>query len=124
MRILSGEAMGALVGMALATGAARAEDCTIGYSQFWGTNPFLVTMANGAKKAIGEWAAKDVKVGMLLTNGGDTYSTPQVADLEDLYAQGVQGLILLPPVTASSWPSRSRTSSTRRTSRSPSPTSA
>ena len=124
MRLFRTAAMGALLGLGLTAGIARAEDYTIGYSQFWGTNPFLVTMANGAKKAIGEWAAKDVKVGMLLTNGGDTYSTPQVADLEDLYAQGVQGLILLPPVTASSWPSRSRTSSTRRTSRSPSPTSA
>ena len=89
-------AAGALVGIVLATGAARAEDYTVGYSQFWGTNPFLVTMANGAKKAVGEWADKGVKVDMILTNGGDTDTTKQVADLEDLYAQGVQGLILFP----------------------------
>ena len=33
---------------------------------------------------------------MILTNGGDTDTTKQLADLEDLYAQGVQGLILFP----------------------------
>ena len=82
--------------MMLAAGITRAKDFTIGYSQFWGTNPFLVTMANGAKKAIGEWKAKGVNVDMILTNGGDTDTTKQVADLEDLYAQGVNGLILFP----------------------------
>ena len=65
MRISFGAAVGALVGIGLASGAARAEDFTIGYSQFWGTNPFLVTMANGAKKAVDEWADKGVKVDML-----------------------------------------------------------
>jgi ribose transport system substrate-binding protein len=69
---------------------------TVGYSQFWGTNPFLVSMANGAKKAIAEWKAKGVNVNMILTNGGDTDTTKQVSDLEDLEAQGVQGLLLFP----------------------------
>ena len=45
---------------------------------------------------IAEWADKGVKVDMILTNGGDTDTTKQLADLEDLYAQGVQGLILFP----------------------------
>ena len=90
-----------LLGSALALGfgkLARAANTayTIGYSQFWGTNPFLVTMANGAKKAIAEWKAKGVDINMILTNGGDTDTTKQVADLEDLDAQGVQGLILFP----------------------------
>src|SRR5690349_21571952 len=96
MRFRFGAALGAVVGIGLAVGVARAEEFTVGYSQFWGTNPFLVTMANGAKKAIAEWADKGVTVDMILTNGGDTDTTKQVADLEDLYAQGVQGLILFP----------------------------
>ena len=33
---------------------------------------------------------------MILTNGSDTSTTKQVADLEELYAQGLQGLILFP----------------------------
>ena len=96
MALRFGAVLGAVVGIGLAAGTARAEDFTVGYSQFWGTNPFLVTMANGAKKSISEWADKGVKVDMILTNGGDTDTTKQVADLEDLYAQGVQGLILFP----------------------------
>ncbi|MFO1039459.1 MAG: substrate-binding domain-containing protein [Geminicoccaceae bacterium] len=89
--------LGAVLTAALLGGSARADDkFTVGYSQFWGTNPFLVTMANGAKKAIAEQAAKGVTVDMILTNGGDTDTTKQVADLEDLYAQGIQGLILFP----------------------------
>src|SRR6476659_6842933 len=96
MRISLGAAAGALVGIGLAVGSARAEDYTIGYSQFWGTNPFLVTMANGAKKAVGELADKGVKIDFLLNDGAATETTRQVADLEDLYAQGVQGLILFP----------------------------
>ena len=77
--------------------AARAQDkFTVGYSQFWGTNPFLVTMANGARKAAAEWQAKGTDVDLIFTNGGDTDTTKQVADLEDLYAQGIDGLILFP----------------------------
>jgi ribose transport system substrate-binding protein len=76
--------------------AAAQEKYTLGYSQFWGTNPFLVTMANGARKAAEEWKAKGVELDLIFTNGGDTDTTKQVADLEDLYAQGIQGLILFP----------------------------
>ena len=39
---------------------------------------------------------KGVKVDMILTNGSDTSTTKQVADLEELYSQGLQGLILFP----------------------------
>jgi ribose transport system substrate-binding protein len=90
--------LGSIIGATFArmAHAADGKTFTIGYSQFWGTNPFLVTMANGAKKAIGEWKAKGVTINMILTNGGDTDTTRQVADLEDLDAQGVQGLILFP----------------------------
>lgn len=88
--------LGVALAAALAAGHAAADELTVGYSQFWGTNPFLVTMANGAKKAIGEWQAKGTEIEMILTNGGDTDTTRQVADLEDLYAQGIQGLILFP----------------------------
>jgi ribose transport system substrate-binding protein len=51
---------------------ASAKDYKIGYSVFWGTNPFLVTMVNGAKKAAEEWKTKGVNVDIVVTNGGDT----------------------------------------------------
>ena len=66
---------------------ASAKDYKIGYSVFWGTNSFLVTMVNGAKKAADEWKAKGVNVDIVVTNGGDTDKAKQVSDLEDLYAQ-------------------------------------
>lgn len=97
MRMTRRIAVAAALGIGLLAGTAMAADkFTVGYSQFWGTNPFLVTMANGAKKAIGEWKGKGVEIDMILTNGGDTDTTKQVADLEDLYAQGVDGLVLFP----------------------------
>lgn len=76
--------------------ASWAEDYKIGYSVFWGTNPFLVTMVNGAKKAAEEWKAKGVNAELIVTNGGDTDKAKQVADLEDLYAQGVNGVLIFP----------------------------
>ena len=75
---------------------ASAEDFKIGYSVFWGTNPFLVTMVNGAKKAAEEWKAKGVNVDMIVTNGGDDDKAKQVSDLEDLYASGVNGVLIFP----------------------------
>ena len=97
MRMTRRVAIAAALGVGLLAGvASAAEKYTIGYSQFWGTNPFLVTMANGARKAIAEWKEKGVEIDMILTNGGDTDTTRQVADLEDLYAQGIDGLVLFP----------------------------
>ena len=97
MRMTRRIAVAATLGLGLLAGtASAAENYTIGYSQFWGTNPFLVTMANGARKAIADWKEKGVEIDMILTNGGDTDTTRQVADLEDLYAQGIDGLVLFP----------------------------
>lgn len=81
---------------AIAASPARAGDYKIGYSVFWGTNPFLVTMVNGARKAAEEWEAKGVNATLLVTNGGDTDTAKQVADLEDLYAQGINGVLVFP----------------------------
>ena len=78
----------ALAGALASIVPASAKDFKIGYSVFWGTNPFLVTMVNGAKKAIGEWKAKGVNVDMIVTNGGDNDKAKQVSDLEDLTAEG------------------------------------
>ncbi|VVN56855.1 Ribose import binding protein RbsB [Pseudomonas fluorescens] len=69
---------------------------TIGYSQFWGTNKFLRTQVKGAQKAIAEWKQKGVNVELIVTNGGDTDTSKQVADLEDLYVQGINGLLIFP----------------------------
>jgi ribose transport system substrate-binding protein len=77
-------------------GPASAKDFKIGYSVFWGTNPFLVTMVNGAKKAAEEWKAKGVNVDLIVTNGGDNDKAKQVSDLEDLSAQGVDGVLIFP----------------------------
>lgn len=76
--------------------AAAAEDVTIGYSVFWGTNPFLVTMVNGAEAAAAEWKERGYDIDIVVTNGGDDDKTRQVNDLEDLFAQGVDGLLIFP----------------------------
>ena len=92
LNMLAAAALAAAVGAA----PASAKDYKIGYSVFWGTNPFLVTMVNGAKKAAAEWKAKGVNVDLLVTNGGDTDKAKQVADLEDLYAQKIDGVLIFP----------------------------
>jgi ribose transport system substrate-binding protein len=81
---------------ALAAAPAEAKDVKIGYSVFWGTNPFLVTMVNGARKAAEEWKAKGITADLIVTNGGDTDKAKQVSDLEDLSAQGVDGVLIFP----------------------------
>jgi ribose transport system substrate-binding protein len=86
----------ALAAAVFAGAPASAQDYKIGYSVFWGTNPFLVTMVNGAEKAAEEWKAKGVNVDMIVTNGGDNDKAKQVADLEDLYAQGINGVLVFP----------------------------
>lgn len=75
---------------------ASAEDVKIGYSVFWGTNPFLVTMVNGAKASAAEWKSKGYNIDIVVTNGGDDDKSKQVNDLEDLYAQGIKGLLIFP----------------------------
>lgn len=95
MRMLKWAASVALA-TAFATSVASAADYKIGYSVFWGTNPFLVTMVNGAKKSAEEWKAKGVNVDLIVTNGGDTDKAKQVSDLEDLNAQGVDGVLIFP----------------------------
>jgi ribose transport system substrate-binding protein len=86
--------------MAFAGGGAEkkgtGKSFKIGYSQFWGTNPFLIAMTNGANKAIEEWKAKGVETKMIVTNGGDTDTSKQVADTEDLFSQKVNGLLIFP----------------------------
>src|SRR6187200_129638 len=86
----------AIAAASIAISPASAEDFKIGYSVFWGTNPFLVTMVNGAKKAAEEWKAKGVNVDLIVTNGGDNDKAKQVSDLEDLHAQGVNGVLIFP----------------------------
>src|SRR3954451_4063945 len=85
-----------LAGCIGAAAPACAKDYKVGYSVFWGTNPFLVTMVNGAKKAAEEWKAKDVNVDLIVTNGGDTDKAKQVSDLEDLNSQGIDGVLIFP----------------------------
>ena len=47
----------AALAAAVSSVPASAKDYKIGYSVFWGTNPFLVTMVNGAKKAAEDFGA-------------------------------------------------------------------
>jgi ribose transport system substrate-binding protein len=95
-------ALAGALGIAIAGGAVsrslRAEHRgrTVGYSVFWGTNPFLVTMLDGARAAAEEWKTTGHPVDIVVTNGGDTDKTRQVSDLEDLFAQGVDGLLVFP----------------------------
>jgi ribose transport system substrate-binding protein len=88
--------LGALATLPFVSGARAGQKFTIGYSVFWGTNPFLVTMVRGAKKAAEEWGAKGYEVDLVVTNGGDDDKTKQVNDLQDLFAQGVQGVLIFP----------------------------
>ena len=53
-------------------------------------------MTQGAEKAIEEWKQKDIEIEMIVTNGGDTDTSKQVADCEDLFAQKVDGLLIFP----------------------------
>jgi ribose transport system substrate-binding protein len=96
MRVTNMIVAAALATAALATTSASAKDFKIGYSVFWGTNPFLVTMVTGAKKAAEEWKAKGANVDLIVTNGGDNDKAKQVSDLEDLNAQGVSGVLIFP----------------------------
>lgn len=83
--------------VSLAVGQASADEkLSVGLSLFFGANPYVVTLANGAKQAVQDWKAKGVNIDLLVTNGGDADPTKQVGDLEDLYAQGVKGLVVLP----------------------------
>jgi len=86
----------AVAGCLGAGAPASAKDYKIGYSVFWGTNPFLVTMVNGAKKAAQEWKAKGVNIDLIVTNGGDNDKAKQVADLEDISSQKVDGVLIFP----------------------------
>ncbi|BEP52021.1 substrate-binding domain-containing protein [Variovorax sp. V116] len=78
------------------TAFAADQKFRIGYSQFWGTNKFLRTQVKGAQAAMAEWKKKGVNVELIVTNGGDTDTTKQVADLEDLSAQHIDGLLIFP----------------------------
>ncbi len=96
MRAMKWLLAAAIAATAGAVAPASAKDYKIGYSVFWGTNPFLVTMVNGARKAAEEWKAKSVNVDLIVTNGGDNDKAKQVSDLEDLSAQGVDGVLIFP----------------------------
>ena len=85
-----------LAGCLAAAAPASAKDYKIGYSVFWGTNPFLVTMVNGAKKAADEWKAKGINIDLIVTNGGDNDKAKQVSDLEDISSQKVNGVLIFP----------------------------
>ena len=75
---------------------ADTQKFTLGFSQFWGTNPVLIAVRIAARQAAADWKAKGVEVDLIFTNGGDTDVSRQVADIEDLYAQQVNGLMVFP----------------------------
>src|SRR4051794_39348106 len=80
MRAMKWLLTAALAGCLGASAPAAAKGYKIGYSVFWGTNPFLVTMVNGAKKAAEEWKAKGINIDLIVTNGGDNDKAKQVSD--------------------------------------------
>jgi len=87
----------ALAAMASFPGfAADAKKFRIGYSVFVGTNSFVRTTVLGVRAAMDDWKKKGVEVDLLVTNGGDTDVTRQVADMEYLYAERVDGLLIFP----------------------------
>ncbi|UQR61837.1 substrate-binding domain-containing protein [Bradyrhizobium sp. C-145] len=89
--------LAAICALGISTGPSDAADkLSVGYSQFWGTIPFSRTQVAGARKAMEEWKAKGVDIDLIVTNGGNTDTTRQVADLEVLHTQGINGLLLFP----------------------------
>jgi len=76
--------------------AADAKKFRIGYSVFFGTNSFVRATVSGVRAAMEDWKSKGVEVDLILTNGGDIDRTNQVADLEYLYAERVDGLLIFP----------------------------
>ena len=86
----------AMASLGLAAQASDKKDFVVGYSQYNGTNKFLIAQAEGARKAIEEWKAKGVNIELLVTNAGDSDINRQVADLEDLYTRGVDGVLVFP----------------------------
>jgi ribose transport system substrate-binding protein len=74
----------------------KASSFKIGYSVFYGTNPFVIAMLQGAHDCIDDWKNRDITVELLITRGSDTDSAKQVTDCEDLFAQGIDGLLVFP----------------------------
>jgi ribose transport system substrate-binding protein len=72
------------------------EQYRIGYSLFYGSNPFVIAMVDGAQQCIEDWERNGVTVELIITRGSDTDSSQQVTDCEDIYTQGVDGLLIFP----------------------------
>ncbi len=68
----------------------------IGYSLFYGSNPFVIAMLQGAEQCIKDWKEKNVSVQLIVTKGSDTDPTRQITDCEDLYTRNIQGLLIFP----------------------------
>jgi ribose transport system substrate-binding protein len=77
--------------------AQTQETYLIGVSQRWGTVPFLRTIAKGIQDSAAEWEKNTgVKIELIITDSGNDDPTQQIKDMENLYNQQVDGLILFP----------------------------
>jgi ribose transport system substrate-binding protein len=83
-------------GMVFAGGQQESKDgYTIGYSQHWGTITYARVVMLGAVEAAAEWSEKlGVEVKVKGTDSGMDDPSIQANDIQDLYAQGVDGLML------------------------------
>ena len=94
--------VGAIILVIMATGMVFAggqqdnsDGYTIGYSQHWGTITYARVVMLGAVDAAAEWSEKlGVEVKVKGTDSGMDDPSIQANDIQDLYAQGVDGLML------------------------------
>lgn len=67
----------------------------IGFSSPWGKSPFVTNTLAGANKAIEDWNEAGIEVELVFIDAGDLDISKQIGDLEDLYNQGIDGLIII-----------------------------
>lgn len=68
-----------------------------GNSQYWGTISFCRALASGVEECGEEWEEKyGISIDIYLTDAGMKDPTVQIGDLEDLFAQNLDGLFIFP----------------------------
>ena len=68
----------------------------IGLNFPWGKYPFCLNVRAGAELAVKEWNEAGIEVELLVVDSGDIDLAQQISDMENLYAQGIQGLVFIP----------------------------
>lgn len=77
--------------------AAEAKPYVLGFSCAIGTDTYLKCIRSGIEAAVADWSEKlGTEVKVICTDAGANDPAQQISDLEDLQAQGVDGLLVWP----------------------------